>query len=112
MDRQQLQTRRVWMDVDVLMCACSFPELCTRSSDNLYAQLPANRDLLSNTHQLSLLNSTVSVFIPDHNLIVASLFPLSIRLFWPSCMAALHISTTCHSKAYLYAAPATTSFCT
>lgn len=25
MDRGQLQTRRVWMDVDVLMCACSFP---------------------------------------------------------------------------------------
>ena len=50
MDRQQLQTRRVWMDVDVLMCACSFPELCTRSSDCQYAQLPANRDLHSNTN--------------------------------------------------------------
>lgn len=115
MDRQQqLQTRRVWMDVDVLMCACSFPELCTRSSECpvLYAQLPANRDLHSITHQRSLINSVVPVFIPDHSLRVAWVFFMPILLFWSPCMAALHISTTCHLKAYLYAAPATTSFCT
>jgi hypothetical protein len=73
MDREQLQTRLVWMDVDVLMCACSFPELCTRSSDSLYAQLPANLDSNSNSPPTVSILSYCLIFIPAHRLTVASI---------------------------------------
>jgi len=65
-----------------------------------------------NHYQTLSICSIVLVFIPNHNLMVFCIYFLSILLFWSSCIAALHMSTTCHLKAYLYAAPATTSFCT
>jgi hypothetical protein len=61
------------MDVDVLMCACSFPELCTRSSDSLYAQLPANLDSNSNNPPTISILSYCLVFIPALSLTVASI---------------------------------------
>jgi hypothetical protein len=64
MDRDQVQTRLVWMDVDVLMCAMCiwlFPRaLHALERLCLYAQLPANLDLPFDSLKHSLFSRIVS----------------------------------------------------